>query len=361
MSLKALKKVSNFVSLDELTEIQYVPTGIIGLDYLLGGGLPLGRALEIYGGTNLGKSTVAIWLCNALLTANERSECLYVDVEKRLGKYHFERIVSEANRDRIQISQGNDLKRDIIRPMMYLADECDKEAEGAYGIDPTKTIAFVIDSLPFLNTEELQERIQSENKEFESRAPGSALSRALANAIGAFTAFASSYANGTTIFINHESDKLNPYSSDIPRPGGQRYKQLAANAIRLSGNNKEEKDTTGITVTTLRSTKASGAPANRTAVMAISYKHGIEPRYSLYHLLMEGDLKDKVIKANGRTYEFPVELGLEPLTNITKAKFYTYLLKEDEVYNKLYYYVLENFCKSSPNNVIEKDIEEYDE
>jgi len=375
MSLKALKKVSNFVSLDELADTQHVSTGIIGLDYLLGGGLPLGRALEIYGGTNLGKSTLAIWLCNAILTANKKNICRYVDVEKRLTGADFKRIIPEANRSRIEVSQGNDLKCDVIQPMTQFVYEYNSQAEVATSskkssketeadspleFDDTTTVAFVVDSLPFLNTEDLQERIWSE-KAFEARAPGSPLSRALANAIGAFTTFASSHANGTTIFINHVSQKIDPYVIDIPRPCGLRYRQLVANSLQLTGNNREDKEVKGLSITALKATKASSAPANRTAVMAISYKHGIEPRYSLYHLLMEGELKDKVLDVNGRTYNFPAELELQPFVG-KKTNFYAYLLNEDEVYNKLYYYVLENFCKSSAhNNIIEEDIEEYDE
>lgn len=54
-------------SADELPEVQYVSTGSISLDYILGGGLVRGRLVEIFGPEQGGKTSLALMIINNFL------------------------------------------------------------------------------------------------------------------------------------------------------------------------------------------------------------------------------------------------------------------------------------------------------
>jgi len=59
-----------------------LPTGLNCIDELLGGGLPLGRIVELYGGPDTGKTTLALnWVAAAQRTS---ARCVLVDAERSL-------------------------------------------------------------------------------------------------------------------------------------------------------------------------------------------------------------------------------------------------------------------------------------
>lgn len=63
-------------------KIERLPTGIFGLDLELGGGLPAGRIVEIYGKEQSLKSTIAL---RAIAQAQKAEKlCAYLDIEGRL-------------------------------------------------------------------------------------------------------------------------------------------------------------------------------------------------------------------------------------------------------------------------------------
>lgn len=60
------------------SEQGYIPTGIIALDKLLGGGIALGKITEYAGAYSTGKSTLALQIIAA---AQKKHDCLLVDTE----------------------------------------------------------------------------------------------------------------------------------------------------------------------------------------------------------------------------------------------------------------------------------------
>lgn len=61
-----------------------MPTGALGLDYILGGGVPLGRILEFSGLQHSGKTTAACVVLAAYQRNYPDKMCVYVDVEHSL-------------------------------------------------------------------------------------------------------------------------------------------------------------------------------------------------------------------------------------------------------------------------------------
>lgn len=61
-----------------------MPTNALGLDYILGGGIPLGRIIEFSGLQHSGKTTAACVVLAAYQRAFPDKTCVYVDVEHSL-------------------------------------------------------------------------------------------------------------------------------------------------------------------------------------------------------------------------------------------------------------------------------------
>lgn len=75
-------KVLKWLSETPNENIEFIPTGSISLDYALGGGLPRGRIVEVFGWESSGKSTLAM---SVAAEANHMGlKCLYVDAERAL-------------------------------------------------------------------------------------------------------------------------------------------------------------------------------------------------------------------------------------------------------------------------------------
>lgn len=70
-------------------EIPRIPTGIVGLDYILGGGIPKGRSMEVYGPESSGKSTLALHLAAAVHANDDKSIIAIVDTEHAMDKRYM--------------------------------------------------------------------------------------------------------------------------------------------------------------------------------------------------------------------------------------------------------------------------------
>lgn len=64
-----------------------VPTGLISLDIDLGGGVPVGRSMNIAGGFSVAKTTLALHILKAFQKANYR--CAFFDIEGTSGTYEY--------------------------------------------------------------------------------------------------------------------------------------------------------------------------------------------------------------------------------------------------------------------------------
>ena len=60
--------------------IKNIETGIVALDLVLGGGLPLGKIIELNGDSGIGKSTLSLYLASRL--AKQGKKIYYIDIER---------------------------------------------------------------------------------------------------------------------------------------------------------------------------------------------------------------------------------------------------------------------------------------
>lgn len=66
-----------------------IPTGITGLDYVLGGGFPKGRSVEIYGPESSGKTTLALHAIAAVHKNDKNSIAVVVDTEHAMDRRYM--------------------------------------------------------------------------------------------------------------------------------------------------------------------------------------------------------------------------------------------------------------------------------
>ena len=82
-------------------KVETIPTGSIGLDLALGGGIPKGRIIEIYGPESSGKTTVCLHAVAEVQKAG--GTAAYIDAEHALDPAYAKRL--GVNTDQLLISQ----------------------------------------------------------------------------------------------------------------------------------------------------------------------------------------------------------------------------------------------------------------
>lgn|SRR5574338_198191 len=92
---------------DEEEELIRIPTGIIQLDSLIGGGFPMGRWVHLYGDFGSGKTLTAMHL---IREAQQRGlSCIYYNLEKQYSKPWAESIGVDTSR--LEVIEGSEIEK----------------------------------------------------------------------------------------------------------------------------------------------------------------------------------------------------------------------------------------------------------
>lgn len=102
---------------DEDEELTRIPTGIIQLDSLIAGGLPLGRWVHAYGGFGSGKTLTCLHMISKAQSLGYT--CAYYDVEKQYNKNWASSIGVDISN--LLVIEGNEIeklgeKMDVLLP-----------------------------------------------------------------------------------------------------------------------------------------------------------------------------------------------------------------------------------------------------
>lgn len=73
-----------------ITDVKKIDSGIVGLNMILGGGWPMGRITELYGGEGGGKSTIALHAIASAQAAGHK--CLFIDAEYSFSPSYAQHI-----------------------------------------------------------------------------------------------------------------------------------------------------------------------------------------------------------------------------------------------------------------------------
>lgn len=189
-------------------------TGIPELDEIIGGGMPCGRTIEIFGAESAGKTTLVYHLCA------RHDMCLHIPIE---GTFDAERAKVFGNRPK----------------QMLVYNKC-KYGEKAFN----RAIRFAeegiplitIDSVPSMQPKDDIDKIRkavNTDSEQEMRIGG--VARLMDKYLPTLEDVIEQ--TGTTvIFINQIRDKMNalPFGDNIQTPGGHKLKHSASLRIQVA-------------------------------------------------------------------------------------------------------------------------------
>lgn len=210
------KEKGSVYSLGSKSDALVIPrwsTGIADLDAIVGGGVPCGRTVEIFGAESAGKTTLAYQMCA------QHDLCLDIPIE---GTF-------DAKRARVF---GNSPKQMLI----YRARYGEKAFNRAIRFAEEGIPLIVIDSVPSLQPKDDIDKVRkavNTDSEQEMRIGG--VARLMDKYLPTLEDVIEQ--TGTTvIFINQIRDKMNalPFGDNIQTPGGHKLKHSASLRIQVA-------------------------------------------------------------------------------------------------------------------------------
>lgn len=278
-------------------ELRRFSTGNLAIDRILGGGIPLGRVLELYGPYSSGKTLLA----THILAEMQKMGGLAIlgDVEGAYDPAYGKAIGVEKDslvywNPKVAIHKEESRTHLTVEDVTHFFISAVKEARS---IDPSIPLGLVWDSIAAVSTRhELSEGL---DKADMSKA------RMISAAVRLLNAHLGP--NDTMIFINQIREKIGVMFGDPETtPGGKAIPFFASARLRLSQvkQRKEEKKAGTLPRTGLCKivcTKNKTAPPLRWAVVEVSFMNGIDLYSGLLDLLVREEV---VVRAKGGQYQY---------------------------------------------------------
>lgn len=188
-------------------------TGLSDLDNIIGGGMPKGRTIEIFGGESAGKTTLAYQLCS------QHEMCLDIPIE---GTFDAERAKLFGNTSKQMLVYRAKYGEQAFNRAIRFAEE---------GIP-----LIIIDSVPSMQPKDDIDKIRdavNKDKETELRIGG--VARLMDKYLPTLEDIIEQ--TGTTVvFINQIRDKMNalPFGDNIQTPGGHKLKHSCSLRLQVA-------------------------------------------------------------------------------------------------------------------------------
>lgn len=268
----------------------YWSTNIHSIDYLLGGGLPKGKMVELYGNEGSGKTTLALQIIKSVMEQEKDKLVVYIDTESALNYQYCKNIGIDLGRFLLCQTQVAEEVLNIIKKIAETNSTCLIVVDSVAGLVPEAEIEnigdFTVASLA---------RVLSSNL------------RKLAKLL--------SEKEVTVLFINQLRSNVNismfgPATNDITC-GGKSLKYYSSIRIELINSTKLKDHDNQIigAIINVKTTKNKFFPPFRTKSLELYYGKGFDYKSDLLNYYIE----KSVIIRNGAWYSFNGE-------NIAKGK-----------------------------------------
>lgn len=258
-------------------DIERFTSGSLILDSILGGGLPKGRIIEIYGGEACGKTSIALTAIAHL--QKKGGNCVFIDAESALDVAYAKKLGVDL--DKLAFSQES-IAETLFDMILSLA--------GTGTVD-----LIVVDSVASLTT-------QTEFEESVEKVQMAGLARVMSKGLKKLAPVCSKN-KCTVIFLNQTRDNVGVmFGSKVTTSGGNALKFFASQRIQVSrtGVEKDENGEVIGTTVKLRCVKnKTGIPFGE-GLTSLEFNRGINPEGEV--LFLGEELK--VIEKKGMTYWF---------------------------------------------------------
>ena len=228
-------------------DVQYLDSGSVIVNMVLGGGLPMGKNIEIYSNSGYGKSTITLSICRSL--CKQGHKVLYIDAEgsineliESMGFYRDNLVWTPENQDGnfipVQISYFEDIE-EILENMVPKYDDKGNPTDSDIRL-------VVIDSVAALCPKEYRGDF-GEKLSIASAKPG-VVAKLMTAFWRKFNGYKTAY-NMSFLFINQMRDNLAlsfaaKYEDNVP--GGRALKYFMDVILKLNsrGIHKEKVENT---------------------------------------------------------------------------------------------------------------------
>lgn len=292
--------------------LERIYSGIVGLDKIMGGGLPCGRSIELFSDASGGKTTTAISIMKEFL--KKGYDVVYNDLERTVDDSRLKALGVEGDNFHYnRPSSGSEA-------MQVLLDTVNAGAK-----------LVIMDSVPFLGTDAFYEAEPGQ----QVMAPQATfLSRNQHLIVGALE-----LNNAICLFINQTRNKIGTYGNPVDSSGGQALKFMCSIRIRLNRAGMLN-DGSGYLIK-YKTEKNKTGPEKTSTLAELHYETGICPLSSMRETLIEKNL----VYNKGAYFYFTEELANELSLSTNKigqgksnvGKFFQ---ENPEIYNHLYQRIL---------------------
>jgi len=295
-------KTANIYTGDDADNIDFIPTGNVVVDYILGGGLPSGRTIEVFGQESSGKTTLT--MCWIAQLQKLGYICALIDAERALEPKYVEKL-------------GVDLSSLIVHEPLH-GEEAFKVIRELINTGEIRLI--VVDSVAALVPKKMLDgNIGDSHVALQARMMSQALSMITSELKNTKT---------TLVFLNQLRDNVGVmFGEQHTTPGGRALKFYASVRLqmkRISRLTDKHNRVVG-TETEIYCKKNKVSYPYRKGTVEILYNSGISKFSGLFSLALKLGIVKKV---SSKTYSFG---GVE----FTKAKFEEVVLNKKELYKKL--------------------------
>jgi len=282
-------------------DVEKIPTGSISLDIALGGGLPKGRIIEIYGGESSGKTTLALHILAEVQKNNGIG--VFIDAEHALDPAYARKIGVDV--EELLVSQPDYGEQALeVTDMLVRSNVVD---------------IIIIDSVAALVPKaEIDGEMIDQQTALQARLMSKALRKITGNLNKSKT---------TLVFINQIRDKINTFGfgPQTTTTGGKALKfySTVRMEVKKVGNIKDYDIVTG-QETLVKITKNKVAPPFREATVSIIYGEGINEADDILKLSV---VKNVVEKMGNNYYYQGIFLGQ------SYQSFKEKVLEDKEIYD----------------------------